>query len=92
MPPITCEKLGSYAIFSWIVIMFFGAFFAKVFTDLCINFPEAGGINNAVEKAFGFRFKKVTSYFLILAVFCGPSAVMLTAGEYFNNLYSFEKK
>jgi amino acid transporter len=89
LPPIAYEKLGNYAIVSWIIIMVFGGFFAKIFMDLSINFPEAGGVNNAVEKAFGENFKRLTSYFLILAVFCGPSAVMLTAGEHLSNLYRF---
>ncbi|MBN1467857.1 MAG: APC family permease [Fusobacteriaceae bacterium] len=87
LPPIAYEKLGDYAMVSWIIIMVFGGFFAKIFMDLSINFPEAGGVNNAVEKAFGEHFKRLTSYFLILAVFCGPSAVMLTAGEHLSNLY-----
>ena len=89
LPPIAYEKLGDYAIVSWVIIMIFGGFFAKIFMDLSINFPEAGGVNNAVEKAFGEHFKRLTSYFLILAVFCGPSAVMLTAGEHLSNLYRF---
>ena len=89
LPPIAYKKLGNYAIFSWLMIMVFGGFFAKIFMDLSINFPDTGGVNNAVEKAFGEKFKRLTSYFLILAVFSGPSAVMLTAGEHLSNLYEF---
>lgn len=89
LPPLAYKTLGSYAVFAWILIVVFGALFAKVFKDLSINFPGDGGVSNAVEAAFGLEFKKLTSYFLIFAVFAGPTAVMITAGEHLSNIYRF---
>lgn len=89
LPPLAYKALGNYAIFTWLIIVIFGALFAKVFTNLSIQFPGDGGVSNAVEAAFGQEFKKLTSYFLIFAVFTGPTAVMITAGEHLSNIYKF---
>ena len=89
LPPLAYKTLGNYAIFTWIIIVILGALFAKVFTNLSIQFPGDGGVSNAVESAFGSEFKKLTSYFLIFAVFTGPTAVMITAGEHLSNIYKF---
>lgn len=89
LPPLAYKFLGNYAIFTWIIIVILGAFFAKVFANLSVTFPGDGGVSNAVEAAFGSEFKKLTSYFLIFAVFAGPTAVMITAGEHLSNLYKF---
>ena len=89
LPPLAHKALGDYAIFAWLIIVVFGALFAKVFAHLSIQYPGDGGVSNAVEAAFGAEFKKLTSYFLIFAVFAGPTAVMITAGEHLSNIYKF---
>jgi APA family basic amino acid/polyamine antiporter len=88
LPPLAYKELGCYSIFAWLALMFLGALYAGIFTKLNVNFK--GGLPNAVEKAFGYNFKELTSYFLIFAVFSGPSVVMLTIGEYMTLLYPFE--
>lgn len=88
LPPLAYKELGCYSIFAWLALMFLGALYAGIFTKLNINF--AGGLSTAVEKAFGYSFKELTSYFLIFAVFAGPSVVMLTVGEYMTWLYPFK--
>lgn len=88
LPPLAYKELGNYSILAWITIMLLGGLYAGVFTKLNINFK--GGLANAVEAAFGYKFKELTSYFLIFAVFAGPAVVMLTIGDYLTWIYPFK--
>lgn len=82
LPPLAYAKLGAGSIWSWIIIMVLGAFFAMLFTKLSILFPGDGGMTIAIEKAFGQKWKLYASFLMISAVTFGPSAVMLTAADY----------
>lgn len=87
LPTLAYEKLGNYSFIAWLAIIFLGALYAKVFSTLNENFSN--GLGSAVSFAFGNRFKVLTSYFLIIAVFAGPSVIMVTIGNYLNEIYTF---
>lgn len=87
LPSLAYEKLGNYSFIAWLAMIFLGALYAKVFSALNENF--ANGLGSAVNFAFGNRFKVLTSYFLIIAVFAGPSVIMVTIGSYLNEIYTF---
>lgn len=90
LPPLAYGKLGSSAIWSWIIIMTLGALFAMIFSKLSIIYPGDGGMTIAIEKSLGKKFKLYASFLMISAVSFGPTAVMLTASDYLGNLEIFK--
>ncbi|WP_432665262.1 amino acid permease [Wukongibacter baidiensis] len=88
LPPLAYGKLGNSAIWSWIVIMTLGAIFAMIFSKLSTMYPGDGGMTIAIEKSLGKKYKLYSSFLMISAVSFGPTAVMLTASDYLNNLKS----
>ena len=79
LPPMAFQKIGSYAIWAWIVIMTLGGFFAAAFAQLAIAFPGKEGASRAVRAAFGPAVGQLASNFIISAVCAGPVAVLATA-------------
>ncbi len=88
LPPLAYGKLGNSAIWSWIVIMVLGAIFALIFSKLSTMYPGDGGMTIAIEKSLGKKYKLYSSFLMVSAVSFGPTAVMLTASDYLNNLKS----
>lgn len=86
LPPLAYSKLGSSAIWSWVIIMTLGALFAMIFSKLSVVYPGDGGMTIAIEKSLGKKFKLYASFLMISAVSFGPTAVMLTASDYLGKL------
>jgi len=82
LPPLVYQVAGNWALFAWLLIIGMSFFFATIFGRLSILFPGKAGVANAIERAFGQRVKKLSSFYLIGAVLFGPVAVMLTAAQY----------
>ncbi|MCH4886525.1 APC family permease [Acidaminobacter sp. JC074] len=86
LPPIAYKMLGDWSLIAWIFIMFLGALFALCFSKLSILLPGDGGMTLAIDQVMGPKWKLYASFLMISAVSVGPTAVMLTAGEYLNQL------
>lgn len=82
LPPLAYGVAGDWAIFAWALMAVAGFFFAFTFARLSILHPGSGGVTTAIAMAFGPATKRLTSLYLIGAVFFGPVAVMLTAADY----------
>lgn len=91
LPPIAAEKLGSGAIWAWLIIMTLGAFFAIIFARLSLLHPGEGGMTIAIEKGLGRRYKLFASLSMIAAVSFGPTAVLLTAAKYLISMPIFHR-
>ena len=90
LPPLLYNMIGNFSLIIWSVILVFGFAFALVFGKLAILFPGDGGVSLATKEAMGKKYQLLTSFYLICAVFFGPVAVLLIAGdflkEYFPNI------
>lgn len=82
LPPLAYQTAGGWALAAWAVMMAMGFLFAFVFGGLYVRFPGDAGMANAVQAAFGVRAKRLTSLYLIGAVFFGPVAVLVTAAKF----------
>ncbi len=90
LPPLAYSKMGTSAIWAWILMMGLGAIFALIFSKLTVAHPGDGGMTVAIEKVLGRRFKILASLLMMTAVSFGPTAVMLTAANYLGKLKLFE--
>jgi APA family basic amino acid/polyamine antiporter len=82
LPPLAYELAGDWALPAWLVMVAISFLCAWIFGKLSLLFPGDAGITAAIEAAFGSGVKKLTSLYLIGAVFFGPVAVVLTATQY----------
>lgn len=82
LPPLAYELAGDWALPAWLVMVAISFLCAWIFGKLSLLVPGDAGITAAIEAAFGSGAKKLTSLYLIGAVFFGPVAVMLTATQY----------
>lgn len=89
LPPIAFEKIGNQSIYTWIIMMILGGLFAMIFAKLSIKYPGDGGMTIAIEKILGKKYKLFSSLLLIAAVTFGPTAVMLTASKFIEQLDIF---
>jgi amino acid efflux transporter len=80
-PPLIYQKIGSHAIWAWLVIMILGGFFAAIFAKLALAFPGKEGVSKAVRNAFGPVVGQLASNFIMSAVCVGPVAVLATAAS-----------
>lgn len=80
-PPLVYQKIGSHAIWAWLVIMLLGGFFAVIFAKLALAFPGKEGVSKAVRNAFGPSTGQLASNFIMSAVCVGPVAVLATAAS-----------
>ncbi|RLA72283.1 MAG: hypothetical protein DRG78_24045 [Epsilonproteobacteria bacterium] len=89
LPPLLYNSIQNYSLIVWLVICVFGFAFALVFGKLAVLFPGDGGVSLATKEALGKKYQLLTSFYLILAVFFGPVAVLLIGAlfleEYFIN-------
>ncbi len=82
LPPLIYNMVENYSLFVWLVILILGFAFALIFGKLAILFPGEAGVSLATKEALGEKYQLLTSFYLILAVFFGPVAVLLIAGDF----------
>ena len=94
LPSMLYNKIGNYSLIIWAMILSLGFIFALIFGKLAILFPGDGGVSLATKEALGKKYQLLTSFYLICAVFFGPVAVLLIAGQfikpYFPDISNFE--
>ena len=82
LPPLAQQLAGDWAIAAWTATVCISLLFAWIFGRLSLLFLGDSGVAAAVEAAFGPQMKKLTSFYLIGAVFFGPVAALLTIARY----------
>ena len=73
--------------FVWLTILVLGFIFALIFGKLAIMFPGEAGVSLATKEAMGVKYQQLTAFYLILAVFFGPVAVLLIAGDFIQSYF-----
>lgn len=86
LPPLAIRMAGSWSFGAWALTIGLMGIFAAVTAALSLRFPGDGGLTEAVGAAFGPELRDVCGWLLAGAICFGPSAVMLTAGEYLAQL------
>jgi len=79
--------VGNYSLFVWLTILVLGFAFALIFGKLAILFPGEAGVSLATREAMGKKYQQLTAFYLILAVFFGPVAVLLIAGDFIQRYF-----
>jgi len=87
LPPLIYNMVENYSLFVWLVILVLGFAFALIFGKLAILFPGEAGVSLATKEAMGEKYQLLTSFYLILAVFFGPVAVLLIAGDFIQEYF-----
>ena len=82
LPAMLYNMIGNYSLVIWTAILSLGFIFALIFGKLAILFPGDGGVSLATKEALGKKYQLLTSFYLICAVFFGPVAVLLIAGQF----------
>lgn len=82
LPPLLYDIIQNYSLFIWVIISLLGLAFALIFGKLAILFKGEGGVSLATKSALGKKYQYLTSFYLILAVFFGPVAVVLIAADF----------
>lgn len=82
LPPLIYNMTQNYSLFIWLVILILGFAFALIFGKLAVLFPGQAGVSLATKEAMGEKYQLLTSFYLILAVFFGPVAVLLIAADF----------
>ncbi|MEA1913933.1 MAG: amino acid permease [Campylobacterota bacterium] len=88
LPPLLYDMLGNSSLITWIGILCLGFVFALIFGKLAILFPGEAGVSLATKEAMGKKYQLLTSFYLICAVFFGPVAVLLIAGQFIEEYFS----
>jgi len=81
--------VGNYSLLVWISILILGFSFALIFGKLAILFPGEAGVSLATKEAMGEKYQNLTAFYLILAVFFGPVAVLLIAGDFIQSYFPY---
>ena len=87
LPPLLYNAIGNFSIFIWLGILSLGFIFAIIFGKLANLFPGEAGVSTATKEALGKKYQLLTSFYLICAVFFGPVAVLLIAGEFIKDFF-----
>jgi len=87
LPPLIYNMVENYSLLVWLVILVLGFAFALIFGKLAILFPGEAGVSLATKEAMGEKYQLLTSFYLILAVFFGPVAVLLIASEFIQEYF-----
>ena len=82
LPSMLYNMIGNYSLIIWASILSLGFIFALIFGKLAILYPGDGGVSLATKEALGKKYQLLTSFYLICAVFFGPVAVLLIAGQF----------
>jgi len=88
LPPLLYNNIQNNSLFIWIGILSLGFMFALVFGKLAIMYKGDEGVSIATKEALGKKWQLLTSFYLILAVFFGPVAVLLIAAEFLKVYFS----
>jgi len=81
LPPLAYEKLGSHALWAWVVILALGAAFATVFIRMALRTRSDSGIADLVAREWGPTWGRLASNYLTGAVTFGAVPVYLTAAR-----------
>lgn len=81
LPPLAYEKLGSQALWAWLVILVLGAAFATVFIRMALRTRSDSGIADLVAREWGPTWGELASNYLTGAVTFGAVPVFLTAAR-----------
>jgi len=87
LPPLLYDMLGNASLIVWLGILCLGFIFALIFGKLAILFPGEAGVSLATKEAMGKKYQLLTSFYLICAVFFGPVAVLLIAGQFIQDYF-----
>lgn len=87
LPPMLYNMVENYSLVIWAVILVLGFVFALIFGKLSILYKGDGGVSLATKEALGRKYQVLTSLYLICAVFFGPVAVLLIAGEFIQDYF-----
>jgi len=87
LPPLIYNMVENYSLFVWLGILILGFAFALIFGKLAILFPGEAGVSLATKEAMGEKYQHLTAFYLILAVFFGPVAVLLIAADFIQNYF-----
>jgi len=79
--------IGNYSLLIWLSILVLGFAFALIFGKLAVLFPGEAGVSLATKEAMGLKYQQLTAFYLILAVFFGPVAVLLIAGDFIQSYF-----
>ena len=79
--------VDNYSLFVWFSILVLGFAFALIFGKLAILFPGEAGVSLATKEAMGKKYQHLTAFYLILAVFFGPVAVLLIAADFIQSYF-----
>jgi len=82
LPPLLYNNIQNNSILIWISICILGFLFALVFGKLSILYKGESGVSIATKEALGKKYQLLTSFYLIMAVFFGPVAVLLIAAQF----------
>ena len=82
LPSMLYNMIENYSLIIWASILSLGFIFALIFGKLAILYPGDGGVSLATKEALGKKYQLLTSFYLICAVFFGPVAVLLIAGQF----------
>lgn len=88
LPSMLYNMIGNFSLIIWAIILSLGFIFALIFGKLAILFPGDGGVSLATKNALGKKYQLLTSFYLICAVFFGPVAVLLIAGQFIKPYFS----
>jgi len=87
LPPLIYNMVENYSLFIWSLILILGFAFALIFGKLATMFPSEAGVSLATKEAMGKKYQLLTSFYLISAVFFGPVAVLLIAGDFIQSYF-----
>jgi len=88
LPVLLFNNIAQNSIFIWLGILIFGFIFALIFGKLAILYKGEGGVSLATKEVLGKKWQLLTSFYLILAVFFGPVAVLLIAAQFLQVYFS----
>jgi len=81
LPPLVYGRLGSQAVWAWLVVLGLGAAFAAVFIRMALRTRSAAGISELVAREWGEVWGKLAANYLTGAVIFGAIPVCLTAAR-----------
>ena len=81
LPPMAYARLGSQAIWAWLLTLVLGAAFAWVFVRMALRSRSDAGLAAQVGQALGPVWGELASNYLTGAVVFGMVAVLLTAAR-----------
>lgn len=82
LPGVASTVAGPASLLAWLLLVLWSYPFALVFARLSVKVPSAGGIADFVTTAFGDRWGRRASIFLLLTLTIANPLLGLAAGRY----------